>query len=139
MRRTLLASAVLLAGYAVAAHAQGGAIKASDAAGSWDTKASVGPKDSVVVTSTMTVSADGKTWTLKYTNRDPIPVRVLAVGGDSIVTEAGPYPSMLRAGMTVTALRSVGHYKGDKMWGTFDAHYSSGDVVHGKEEGTRKK
>jgi hypothetical protein len=90
------------------------------------------------VTSVITVSADGKSWTMKYPNRDPMAVRVVAMAGDSVVTETGPYPSMLRAGQTVTVLHSVGHYKGDKMWGTFDAHYSSGDVVHGKETGTRK-
>ena len=71
MRRTLLVSAALLAGSAAAARAQGGAVKASDVAGTWDTKASVGPKDSVVVTSVITVSADGKSWTMKYPNRDP--------------------------------------------------------------------
>ena len=137
MRCALLASAVLIAGTAAAARAQG--IKPSDVAGTWNNKATVGPKDSVVVTSVTTVSADGKTWTMKFPNRDPIPVRVVAMGGDSIVTEAGPYPSMLRAGQTVTVLRDFSHYKGDKMTGTFEAHYESGDVVKGKQEGTRTK
>lgn len=106
-------------------------------AGSWDGKSMIGPKDSVVVTFTMWVAADGKSATMKYPGRDPIPMRILAIGGDSVVTEAGPYPSILRAGQTVTSLRSVEHYKGNAMWGTFEAHYENGDVVKGKSQATR--
>jgi hypothetical protein len=39
----------------------------------------------------------------------------------------------------VTLLRNVVHYKGDTSTGTFEARYSSGDVVKGKTVGTRKK
>jgi hypothetical protein len=137
MRHTLLLSAALIAGSAIAARAQG-SIKLSDVAGTWEAKSTVGPNDSVVVTSVMNATANRKGWTLTYPNRDPIPVRVVAMGGDSVVTEVGPYPSMLRPGQTVTLLHQVGHYKGDKMTGTFEAHYGSGPVVNGKTEATRK-
>jgi hypothetical protein len=139
MRTTFLVSAALIAGFAATAGAQGGGIKLSDVTGKWAVKASVGPNDSVVVTSVMNATSNPKTWTLVYPNRAPLPVRVVASGGDSIVTEVGPYESMLRKGQTVTLLHSVGHYKGDMMTGWFEAHYSSGDVVKGKEEATRSK
>jgi hypothetical protein len=138
MRTTFLLSAALIAGFAATAGAQGSGIKLSDVTGKWAVKASPG-NDTVVVTSVMNATSNPKTWTLTYPNRDPLPVRVVASGGDSIVTEVGPYPSMLRKGQTVTLLHSVGHYTGDTMTGWFEAHYSSGDVVKGKEEATRSK
>jgi len=99
----------------------------------------VGPKDSVVATFVLTIAADGKSATMRFPNRDPIPVHILATGGDSVVTEAGPFPSVLRPGQTVTSLRAIGHYKGNTMTGTFEAHYANGDVVKGKNVATREK
>jgi hypothetical protein len=138
MRATFLVSAALIAGFAATAGAQGSGIKLSDVTGKWTVKGSPA-NDTVVVTSVVNATANPKTWTLTYPNRDPIPVRVVASGGDSIVTDVGPYPSMLRKGQTVTLLHSVGHYKGDMMTGWFEAHYSSGDVIKGKQEATRSK
>jgi len=144
MRPVLLLSAAALAGHATLAGAQKPApmrhegIKLTDVAGTWDGKSMVGPKDSVVVTSVLTATADGKGWTIKLANRDPIPVRVVAVGGDSVVMEAGPYESILRPGQMVTT-HTVGHYKGDAMTGTIEARYASGDVLRGKTTATRRK
>lgn len=137
MRGVLIVSALALAGYASTAGAQG--IKLADVAGTWATKSTVGPKDSVITQGQLTATADGKGWTLKYPGHDPIVLRVVATGGDSIVTEAGPYPSIVRPGMTVTLLRVVGHYKGNSMTGTFEAHYATGDVLRGKTTATREK
>src|SRR5256885_15376566 len=75
---------------------------------------------------------------MKLSYRDPIPTRILAMGGDSIVTESGPFQSILRPGQMVTT-RTLGHYKGDAMTGTFEAHYASGDVLRGKAAATRRK
>jgi len=99
----------------------------------------IGPKDSVVVTYVLTIGANGTSATMTFPNHDPIPTRVLTAGGDSIVTEAGPYPSILRPGQTVKSLRTVAHYKGNTMTGTFEALYANGDVVKGKTEATRAK
>ena len=112
MRCAALISTAFIAAFATSVRAQG--IKPTDVAGSWNTKATVGTDVSVAVTSLITVSPDGKTWTTKFPGRDPLPTRVVAMGGDSVVTEAGPYPSMLRPGQTVTLLRTVSHFKGDK-------------------------
>jgi len=146
MRPFLLLSAVALAGHATAASAQKpapapmhhAAIKLADVAGTWDGKSMVGPKDSVVATFVVTATADGKGWTMKLPNRDPIPTRILTIGGDSIVTESGPFQSILRPGQMVTT-RTTGHYTGDTMTGTFEAHYASGDVLRGKAAATRRK
>ena len=139
MRRTLMVSAVALVALTSSALAQGG-IKLSDVAGTWLTKSMVGPKDSVVTTSLMSAAADDKAWRLHLRGgHEPVAVRVVAVGGDSVVTEAGPFPSVLRPGQTVNLLRAVGHYQGDAMSGTFEAHYASGDVLKGKMAATRKK
>jgi hypothetical protein len=136
MRRALLVFAVLIAGYTATARAQN--IKLSDVAGTWNIRSTAGPKDTVVQ-SVVTATPDRKGWVLKFANRDPIPLRVVAVGGDSVVTEAGPYPSVRRPGQTVTLLHSVGHYKGDTMTGTYEGHLSSGEVIKGAQEGTRAK
>jgi hypothetical protein len=144
MRRAVIVSTLALTSYALAAWAQGapaapGGIKLSDVAGTWATKSMVGPKDSVVTTTLVTATADGKGWTLHFRNHEPVPLRVVAIGGDSVVTEAGPFASVLRPGQTVTLLRVIGHYKGDAMTGTFESHYGSGDVLKGKTQATRKK
>jgi hypothetical protein len=99
----------------------------------------IGPKDSVVVTTVLTATASGKGWTMKFPKGWPVRLRVVARGGDSVVTEAGPYPSYLRPGQTVKLLRTVSHYKGDQMTGTFVAQYASGDNVSGKLVATRRK
>jgi len=144
MRAILLVSSIALIGHTTAAGAQARApaqragIKLSDVAGTWDVKSMAGPKDSVVVPSVVKAKADGKGWTMKLANREPIPVRVVAVGGDSVVTEAGPFESVLRPGQMVTT-HTVGHYKGDTMTGAIEARYASGDVVRLKTAGTRRK
>jgi len=116
---------------------QGGAINLSDVAGTWKVRSMVGPKDSVVATSVVVATASREGWIMRLEARPPIPLRIVAVGGDSIVTECGPYPSILRKGLQVTVLRNVSHYKGGTLTGTFEAHYSSGDVFRGKTAGER--
>jgi hypothetical protein len=132
--RVMRYALVVLAAIGMAASAG-----AQDAAGVWNNKFKIGPKDSVIATVLITVSDDAKTWIMKFSDRPPIPVRVVATGGDSVVTDAGPYPSTKRPGQSVTLLHSVSHFKGDHMNGTFQAYYSGGLVVEGKTEATRTK
>src|SRR2546430_13930490 len=117
MGRALCLSALILAASAVAAHAQnpaepkGAAMKCS----AWDTKTMAGPKDSVVTTSALEATADGKGWTLKLANSpNAIPVRVITTGGDSMVMEAGPVSSARRAGHAGASPRRRGPMKGNK-------------------------
>ena len=108
------------------------------AEGTWNAKTMIGPKDSIVASYVLTVAPDSKSATIKFPDRDAIPARIVALAGDSLVTEVGPYLSILRPGQTVTLLRSVAHYKGDTMSGTFEAKYENGDVVKGKTHATRE-
>ena len=113
-------------------------IKPSDVAGTWEGKAMLGPRDSVVATYQLTATATRAGWTLKLPNRPPLPARIIAMGGDSIVTEVGPFESILRRGEMVTT-RTTGHYRGDTMSGTIEARYASGDTLHEKTTATRKR
>lgn len=138
MHRVLLLSAVVLAGSVTTAGAQKLApAQRVNIAGIWAGKTMTGPKDSVVATFELKATADTTGWTLKFPGRDPYAARVVAMGGDSIVTEIGPYPSILRPNVTVTVLRTTGHYKGNRMTGTFEARYATGDVLKGKVSATR--
>lgn len=139
---TTAALAALLAGAPHAASAQQRSapvgIKPSDLTGTWVGKAMIGPKDSVAGTYELVATGNRDGWTIKLPNRQPLPVRIVATGGDSIVFEVGPFESILRRGETVRT-RTTGHYHGDAMTGTIEAYYASGDTLHEKTTATRKK
>ena len=137
-RRAFLISAVAVSGWCVKLEAQKQKPPtAAPACQAWAGKSMFGPKDSVITTWVL-VSGDGKSWTQHFPNRDPMPARVLASGGDSLVLEFGPYSSIMRPGQMVTT-RTVGHVRGKEMTGTFEAHFASGDVVRGKHAATCKQ
>ena len=118
--------------------AQQPGLKLSDIAGVWHVQTMIGPSDSMVAPLELTETASDKGWSMVLADHPRVPVRVLTVGGDSVVWEAGPYPSTRRVGQTVV-LRTVGHYKGDEMWGSFEATYSVTGKVSGKVRGERQK
>ncbi len=135
MLRQLCGSITALVGCVTLAGAQ----QARGAAGTWNAMTTIGPKDSVVARYVLKIAADRKSATIRFPGRDPIPARIIAMAGDSVVTETGPYPSVLRAGQTVTLLRSVAHFKDNTMTGTFEARYSNGDVLRGKTTARRAR
>src|SRR5512137_1033940 len=77
MLRQLCCSLTALVGCVTITAAQ----RAPGAAGTWNAKTMIGPKDSVVATYALTIAADGKSATIKFPNRDPIPTRVVAMAG----------------------------------------------------------
>ena len=95
--------------------------------------------DSTLLTYEMTATADTSGWSFKFPDRKAaVPVHVMA-DADSIILKAGPYPSALRKGVTVTVDGSS-HLKDGKLVGTSTAHYSvkTADSVRKiKTEGTR--
>ena len=152
MRSVMLLSTVCLTAMATAAAAQEPAakpkaameqaagIKLADVAGTWSMESTVktaAGKDTAVM-SELVATADGKGWVTNLAGRAAIPTKVVATGGDSVVTEAGPFQSVVRAGQTVTTHETL-HFKGGAAWGTIEARYSNGDVVKGPIKGTRKK
>ncbi|HEU4587175.1 MAG TPA: hypothetical protein VFS11_00900 [Gemmatimonadales bacterium] len=117
---------------------RGAAISPAEIAGKWRLR-TTDEAGGNVVESELTATADTTRWTLTRPDRKIVPVRVVAIGGDSIVTEAGPYESALRKGVPVLA-RMVLRLQAGKLVGTTETRYalSGGDsVAHRPTEGTR--
>ena len=113
-------------------------ISLADVAGKWKLR-TTDEAGGTAVESGLTATADTTGWTLTRPDGKTFPVRVVAVEGDSIMTEAGPYPSAVRKGVEVRT-RMVLRLKDDKLAGTTEAtyHVSGGDsVAQRPTEGTR--
>jgi hypothetical protein len=111
----------------------------ADMAGTWSVRSQMEGSDSTVVTYNLVATSDRSGWSINFPNRKPIPVRVVAVEGDSVVTEAGPFESALRKGVQVSTL-VVARLQDGKLVGTTVARYQvSGpdSVARLRFEGTR--
>lgn len=119
-------------------HAAGG-IKLADVAGTWSIENTVktAAGNDTVVTSELVATATRKGWVTNLAGRDPIPTRVVKVGGDSVIVTAGPFQSVVRPGQKVS-IRETLHFKGNDLSGTMVAHYPKGQTVKGTIKGTRK-
>jgi hypothetical protein len=90
----------------------------------------------------LTATADQSGWTFRFPDfpeRGVIPVRVLEVAGDSVVTETDRFESALRPGLQVWT-RTVYRREGDRLVGDLVAHYETPEadsVLHIDVEGTR--
>ena len=114
-------------------------IALADIAGKWNVRTMAESGDSTLVTYELVASGDTSGWSLNFPKRKPVPMRVVAVAGDSIVTDAGPFESVLRKGIKVTT-NTVLRLQDGKMVGTTIAHYatSGADSVRNlRMEGTR--
>ncbi|HMV33220.1 MAG TPA: hypothetical protein PKA50_13970 [Gemmatimonadales bacterium] len=114
-------------------------ISLASVAGKWNSEVKVAGTDKVLLTMEINATADTSGWTFTFPGKPAIPVRVIAVAGDSIMTEAGPYDSALRPGTMVTT-HSVMRLVGDKLVGTSMAHYDgtpADSMVHLSTEATR--
>jgi hypothetical protein len=151
MRRTLLLCAVVLAACAksetpaadttaaVAAPPPPAApapITLADVAGTWDVKAMPMDRDTVLTTSQTIATGTMEGWKLMLDGKT-YNTKVVSVAGDSIVSETGPFPSVLRKGQRVT-IHNVMRLRDGKMVGTIHAKYSNGDTTTMRVEGTRK-
>jgi hypothetical protein len=116
-------------------------ISLADVAGKWNVTAK--PESGTDTTSTLyTLTATSETtgWTITFPNRpQPVALRIVAVEGDSIVTEAGPFESVRRKGVQVTT-RQVLRKVGDRLVGSTRARYASAGadtVLILRTDGTR--
>jgi hypothetical protein len=101
------------------------ALSLADVAGKWTVRGMNEAKDSTLVTYQLTATADTSGWTITFPNRkQPVPVRVATVGGDSLVIDAGPYESVLRKGVQVTT-HGVLRLQSGKLVGLTVAHYKT--------------
>jgi hypothetical protein len=117
------------------------AIALADIAGTWSVRSTLRDDPSKGVTYDLKATEDRSGWSITFPGRDPIPLRVVAVEGDSIVTEAGPFASEMRKGVQAHS-RVVTRLEGDKMVGSVFVRYetSGPDTVATLElEGTRKE
>lgn len=115
-------------------------IAPADVAGTWSMRGLNEAGDSIVGFQ-LVATATTEGWTLVFPGRDPVPMRVVAVEGDSIVTEAGPYESAIREGVPV---RTEGSFRlqGGSLVGTTVARYETSEadsVVRIRTEGTRQQ
>jgi hypothetical protein len=116
------------------------AVSLSDFAGTWKVRVTDENGGNPIEVE-LRATADTSGWTLTGPRRKPIPVRVVTVAGDSLVTEAGPFESFVRKGVQVRT-RNVYRLQGDKLVGTTEATYKIGgrdSVAQRRSEGTRAR
>ena len=114
------------------------AFSLADVAGTWHVTGKVEGSDKEVKYD-MVATSDRDGWSIKFPGRDPVPMRIVAVEGDSIVSEAGPFESVVRKGVQVRT-NSVSRLQNGKLVGTTIAHYptkGADSVAHITFEGTR--
>ena len=126
---------------AVAAATPGG-VSIADFAGMWSVKAMPENSDSTLVTYDLMASNDTTSWMMHLPDGQAIPLRIMAVAGDSVMADAGPYNSVLRKGVKVST-NAVLRLQGGMVKGTFVAHYTGAgvgadSVMRGRLEGTKK-
>lgn len=109
-------------GEAPAMEAAPATISLADVAGKWKVTSKVEGNEGTVVTYDMVATADRSGWSIKFPKREAIPVRIVAVEGDSIVSESGPFESVLRKGVQVNT-RVVSRLQDGKLVGTTVARY----------------
>jgi hypothetical protein len=129
-----------MADTAAAAPAAPAQIALADLAGKWTVRLMPESGDSALLTYDMVATADTSGWAFNFPKRKPVPLRVVAVDGDSVVTEGGPFESNLRKGVQVTMSRTVSRLQDGKLVGTTTAHYATtgpDSVAHFRFEATR--
>lgn len=116
------------------------AMSLADVAGKWNVRVMGETSDSTLTSYVLTATADTSGWLFSFPTGAPIKMRVTSMAGDSIVTEAGPFPSALRPGSQVSTVGTFRMQDG-KMVGTTVATYPGGganSVARLRIEGTRQ-
>jgi hypothetical protein len=111
----------------------------ADVAGTWSIQAMPETSDSVLVAYEMTATDNTEGWTVTFPGRDPMPVAMVAVEGDSIMVDLGSYQSALRDNVMVST-QSVVRLQEGEIIGTFVARYETtgaDSVLRGRMRGTR--
>ena len=114
------------------------AVSLGDFAGKWTLTLTNQAGDSTLMTDVLTATATTTGWTVVHDKMKPDTVTP-SVSGDSLMTDAGPHPSVLKKGHMVTT-HGVWRLQGGKLTGTTVAHYDvkSADSVRTLHvEGTR--
>ena len=96
-------------------------INLADVAGKWNMRSVPTAGDTTPTTFVLTATANTSGWTITFPGRKPIAEKV-TVDADSIIFEAGPYPSVRRKGVTVST-NGVMRLQGGSLVGSTTAHY----------------
>ena len=100
------------------------AINLADVAGRWNVRAvPESGTDTTPTNSVITATSNTSGWTITFPGRAPVPMRI-TVDGDSIMSEAGPYPSVRRKGLQVTT-NGVMRLQGGNLVGRTTAHFQT--------------
>jgi hypothetical protein len=97
-------------------------ISLADIAGKWKMR-TTDESGGHPVETVLNATADSSGWTMTAPKRKPVPLRVVAVAGDSIVTQSDPYESFILKGVQVTT-RTVSRLQDGKLVGVTEAHYA---------------
>jgi hypothetical protein len=97
-------------------------VNLADVAGKWNARAVPTTGDTTPTNYVLTATASTTGWTIAFPGRAPIAAKV-TVAGDSILVDAGPYPSVRRKGVQVST-NSVMRLLGASFVGTTAAHYN---------------
>src|SRR5688572_12445681 len=112
----------------------------ADFAGTWDVRTMAENSDSVLTTYRLFATTSTTGWTFKFDDSpDTLPIQMVSVRGDSVVTRAGPFPSALRSGVMVTT-EGVSWLENGMLRGRTVAHYSTGgpdSILTLRNEGSR--
>lgn len=113
-------------------------IELADVAGTWNLTAIVDLADATPMTYSVTATDTDTGWTMTLPERDPLEIQILAIEGDSIVSQTGPFESLVREGVMVST-RTVMRLQDGMLVGTFVATYETDPVetMAGTFEGTR--
>ena len=94
-------------------------------AGKWNVRStSTDPADTVVTTYVLDAKADTAGWTMQFPTGAPVAMHIMSMGGDSLVTEAGPFDSRRVKGVKVHVV-ATWRVRDGKLSGTTVAHYET--------------
>ena len=94
-------------------------------AGKWNVRTtSTDPADTVVTSYVLDAKADTAGWTMQFATGAPVAMHIMSMGGDSLVTEAGPFDSRRVKGVKVHTI-VVWRLRDGKLSGTTTAHYET--------------
>ena len=107
----------------------------ADVAGTWEGPVLAAGTDTVLTNVVLIATTEPTGWTMKVTNAK-LPARTalvtdlrVAADGDSVIVDAGPYPSVLREGQQVTT-HGVYRLQDGKLRGEIRASYpASGETI----------
>lgn len=97
-------------------------VNLADVAGKWNMRSVPATgADTSATTYVLTAMSNTSGWTITFPGRKPIPVQV-RTDGDSVMIDAGPFPSVRRKAVQVTT-NTVSRLQAGSFVGTTTAHY----------------